>query len=255
MAPPASAGGASGSSTTAILVVRLQKYLADAGVASRRAGEGLILEGRVSVNGHVIRVLGSKVDPVHDRVLLDGKPVRERKKIYLALHKPAGCVCSHQDELGRPTIYELVPKEWQIVNTVGRLDFNSEGLIFLTNDGQFALHLTHPRFGIRKKYVVTTEGPVTPEMLALFTRGVFTGGEKLKAEKARLMGTSRSKSIVELELSEGKNREVRRMFESQNVVVRRLQRVQIGKIKLGELKPGKWRALTAAEIKTLLAET
>ena len=236
-------------------MVRLQKFLADAGVASRRAGEGLILEGRVSVNGHVIRLLGSKVDPLHDHVLLDGKPVKERKKLYLALHKPIGCVCSHNDELGRPTIYEFLPKEWQIVNSVGRLDFNTEGLIFLTNDGQFALRLTHPRYGIRKKYVVTTEGPVTPEMLALFTRGVFTGGEKLKAEKAHLMGSSRSKSIVELELSEGKNREVRRLFESQNVVVRRLQRVQIGKIKLGELKPGKWRALTAAEIKTLLAES
>lgn len=236
-------------------MVRLQKFLADAGVASRRAAEALILEGRVAVNGHVVRLLGSKVDPVHDQVTADGKPVKERKKIYLALHKPVGCVCSHQDELGRPTIYEFIPKEWQMVNSVGRLDFNTEGLIFLTNDGQFALRLTHPRYGVRKKYVVTTEGPVPPEALAQFTRGVFSGGEKLKADKARFMGTSRSKSVVELELSEGKNREVRRLFESQNLLVRRLQRLQIGKIKLGELKPGKWRALTAAEIKTLLAET
>jgi 23S rRNA pseudouridine2605 synthase len=236
-------------------VVRLQKFLADAGVASRRAGEQLILEGRVSVNGHVVRLLGSKVDADHDRVLVDGKPVRERRKVYIALHKPPGCVCSHNDELGRPTVYDLLPKEWQVVNSVGRLDFNTEGLIFLTNDGQFALRLTHPRYGIRKKYVVTVEGPVTHETLSLFTRGVFTGGEKLRAEKARLMGSSRSKSIVELELSEGKNREVRRLFESQNIVVRRLQRVQIGKIKLGELRSGKWRALTAVEIKTLLSES
>jgi 23S rRNA pseudouridine2605 synthase len=238
-----------------IAVVRLQKFLADAGVASRRAGEQYILAGRVAVNGHVVSLLGSKVEPLHDRVTVDGKPVTERRKLYLALHKPAGCVCSHADELGRPTIYELLPKEWQIVNSVGRLDFNTEGLIFLTNDGQFALRLTHPRYGVRKKYVVTVEGPVTHETLALFTRGVFAGGEKLKAEKARLMGSSRAKSVVELELSEGKNREVRRLFESQNLTVRRLQRLQIGKIKLGELKPGKWRALTAAEIKTLLAES
>jgi 23S rRNA pseudouridine2605 synthase len=236
-------------------VVRLQKFLADAGVASRRAGEQYILEGRVSVNGHVVRLLGSKVDPGHDQVTVDGKPVRERRKIYAALHKPIGCVCSHKDELGRPTIYELLPKEWQVVNSVGRLDFNTEGLIFLTNDGQFALRLTHPRYGITKKYVVTVEGPVTPETMSVFTRGVFQGGDKLKADKARLMGSSRSKSIVELELSEGKNREVRRLFESQNLMVRRLQRVQIGKIKLGELKPGKWRALTATEIKTLLSES
>jgi 23S rRNA pseudouridine2605 synthase len=188
-------------------------------------------------------------------VTVDGKPVRERRKIYAALHKPIGCVCSHKDELGRPTIYELLPKEWQVVNSVGRLDFNTEGLIFLTNDGQFALRLTHPRYGITKKYVVTVEGPVTPETMSVFTRGVFQGGDKLKADKARLMGSSRSKSIVELELSEGKNREVRRLFESQNLMVRRLQRVQIGKIKLGELKPGKWRALTATEIKTLLSES
>lgn len=236
-------------------MVRLQKYLAEAGVASRRASEQIILEGRVTVNGHQVQLLGSKVDPVHDRVTVDGKPVKEQRKIYLALHKTTGCVCSHQDELGRPTVYDLLPKEWRRVNTVGRLDFNTEGLIFLTNDGQFALHLTHPRYGIRKKYVVTVEGPVKHETLTLFTKGVFQGGEKLRAEKARLMGSSRSKSIVELELSEGKNREVRRLFESQNLVVRRLQRMQIGKIKLGELKPGKWRTLTAAEIKTLLAES
>ena len=241
--------------TPGIPVVRLQKYLADAGVTSRRAGEQYILDGRVAVNGHVVRLLGSKVDAARDRVTVDGKPVRERRKIYVALHKPVGCVCSHNDELGRPAVYDLLPKEWVRVNTVGRLDFNTEGLIFLTNDGQFALRLTHPRYGIRKKYVVTVEGPLTQETLALFTRGVFHGGEKLKAEKARLLGSSRSKSIVELELSEGKNREVRRLFESQNLMVRRLERVQIGKIKLGELKPGKWRALTATEIKTLLAES
>src|SRR6201986_2771289 len=125
------------------LSVRLQKYLADAGVASRRAAEQMILDGRVSVNGQVVRLLGTKVDSEHDRVVFDGLPVRAKKKVYLALNKPVKCVCSHKDELGRPTIYELLPKEWQMVSSVGRLDFNSEGLIFLTNDGEFALRLTH----------------------------------------------------------------------------------------------------------------
>jgi pseudouridine synthase len=236
-------------------MVRLQKFLADAGIASRRAAEQIILDGKVRVNGKFIRLLGTKIDPDRDEVILDGKIIRARKKLYIALNKPPGCVCSHNDELGRPTIYDLLPKEWQIVHSVGRLDFNSEGLIFLTNDGQFALRLTHPRYGVRKKYVVTVEGKVEPAMLAEFTRGIFHGGEKLKAEKTRLLGSSNSKSVVELELSEGKNREVRRMFESQNVSVRKLQRVQIGKIKLGELKLGKWRTLTAAEIKTLLLES
>jgi pseudouridine synthase len=236
-------------------MVRLQKFLADAGVASRRAGEKLILEGKVRVNGQFVRLLGTKVDPDRDEVILDGKIIRVRKKFYIALNKPPGCVCSHNDELGRPTIYQLLPKEWQIVNSVGRLDFNSEGLIFLTNDGQFALRLTHPRYGVRKKYIATVEGKVEPAMLAEFMRGIFHGGEKLKAEKARLMGSSNAKSVVELELAEGKNREVRRLFESQNLMVKRLQRVQIGRIKLGELKSGKWRTLTETEIKTLLLES
>jgi 23S rRNA pseudouridine2605 synthase len=236
------------------LPVRLQKFLADAGVASRRAAEKIILDGKVRVNGQQVRLLGTRVDPDRDEIILDGKIIRARRKLYLALHKPPGCVCSHQDELGRPTIYDLLPKEWQIVHSVGRLDFNTEGLIFLTNDGQFALHLTHPRYGVRKKYIATVEGRVEPAMLAQFMRGIFHGGEKLKAEKARLMGGSRAKSVVELELTEGKNREVRRLFESQNLVVQRLQRVQIGKIKLGELKLGRWRTLTETEIRTLLSE-
>jgi pseudouridine synthase len=237
------------------LAVRLQKFLADAGVASRRAAEKIILEGRVSVNGGPVRLLGTKVDPAHDDVSVDGKILRAKRKLYIALHKPVKCVCSHKDELGRPTIYSLLPKEWEMVNSVGRLDFRSEGLIFLTNDGQFALHLTHPRYGVRKKYIATVEGKVEPAMLAEFTRGIFHGGEKLKAEKARLISASRARSVVELELAEGKNREVRRLFESQNFAVTRLQRVQIGKIKLGELKPGRWRTLTETEIKTLLLES
>jgi 23S rRNA pseudouridine2605 synthase len=226
----------------------LQKYVADAGEASRRAAEQMILEGRVAVNGQAVRLLGTKVDPAHDQVSVDGRQIRERRKLYIALHKPAGCVCSRKDELGRRTVYEFLPAEWRIASTVGRLDFNSEGLIFLTNDGQFALRLTHPRYGVQKKYVATVDGAVEQDMLDRFVRGIFHAGEKLKADSARRI----SKSVVELELSEGKNREVRRLFESQGLTVRRLQRTQIGKIKLGELKPGRWRALTDIEIKTLL---
>lgn len=235
-------------------MVRLQKFLADAGVASRRAGEQFILDGRVSVNGKIVRLLGTKIDPLHDEVSVDGKVVRARRKLYIALHKPPGCVCSHKDELNRPTIYQLLPKEWQMVSSVGRLDFNSEGLIFLTNDGQFALHLTHPRYGVRKKYITTVEGKVEREVLEKFMCGIFHGGEKLKAQRATLISATKSQSVVELELSEGKNREVRRLFESQNFVVKRLQRVQIGKIKLGELKLGRWRTLTETEIRTLLSK-
>ena len=234
------------------MTVRLQKFLADAGVASRRAGEQIITAGRVGVNGGIVRQLGSKIDPARDRVTVDGRLIRARRRLYMALHKPRGCVCSRQDEFDRPTVYQLLPGEWDNLYSVGRLDYDTEGLIFLTNDGEFALRLTHPRYEVRKKYLVTVEGRVAVEPLLRFTRGVFDHGERLKAERARLISSSRLRSAVELELAEGKNREVRRMFESQGMTVKRLQRTQIGKIKLGELKPGKWRTLTEPEIKSLL---
>lgn len=212
----------------------------------------MITAGRVAVNGEVVTLLGTRVDPGRDSVAVDGKTVRARRKLYIALNKPPGLVCSRQDEHQRPTIYELLPKEWGHLHYVGRLDFNSEGLLFLTNDGEFSLRLTHPRYGVRKKYLATVEGRVEPEMLARFMRGVAYEGERFKAERARLVSGSNSQSVVELELAEGKYREVRRLFESQGKRVTRLQRVQIGKIKLGELRAGKWRTLTEPEIKSLL---
>jgi pseudouridine synthase len=234
------------------MVVRLQKFLAEAGVASRRAAEQIILSGRVGVDGRTVKELGTKVDPLHQEVTLDGKPLKARRKIYVALHKPRGLVCSRQDELGRPRIYELLPKEWGHLHSVGRLDFNSEGLILLTNDGEFSLRVTHPRYGVTKKYVATVEGRVEPEMLRRFTHGVWYQGEKFQAQKARLISGTSGQSVVELELAEGKYREVRRLFESQGRTVTRLQRIQVGRIKLGELPPGRWRTLTDSEIKSLL---
>ncbi|HEY9509686.1 MAG TPA: pseudouridine synthase, partial [Verrucomicrobiae bacterium] len=220
--------------------------------ASRRASEQLITAGRVEVNGELIRQLGSKVDPDRDHVRVNGQPVRVKRKLYVALNKPRGCVCSRKDELNRLTIYELLPKEWTNVYSVGRLDYNTEGLIFLTNDGDFALHLTHPRYEVRKKYLATIEGPVEFVTLEKIMNGIYHDGEKLKAERARIVSTNRSRSVVEMDLKEGKNREVRRLFESQGITVKNLQRLQIGKIKLGELKSGKWRTLTEPEIKSLL---
>lgn len=232
--------------------VRLQKFLADAGVASRRAGEQIILEGRVAVNGTVVRELGTKVDPDHDHVKLDGKPLRAKRKIYLAMNKPRGLVCTKNDEHGRPTIYELLPAEWGHLHSVGRLDFNSEGLILLTNDGSFSLHLTHPKYGVRKKYVATVSGSVDEAMLDRFKAGVYHDGDKLRIDRGKILGASSTQSVVELELTEGKNREVRRLFESQGLSVKKLVRVQIGSVKLGQLKTNKWRTLTEPEIKSLL---
>jgi len=233
-------------------MVRLQKFLADAGVASRRVGEQMIVAGRIQVNGRTVEALGAKVEPGHDRVSVDGQPVRARRKLYLALNKPPGLVCSRQDEFNRPRIYDLLPKEWAHLHSVGRLDYNSEGLLFLTNDGEFSLRLTHPRYGVHKKYLATVEGRVDNELLRRFTQGVLYQGERFKALRARLVSASQAQSVVELDLAEGKYREVRRLFESQGRTVQRLQRIQIGKIKLGELRPGKWRTLTETEIKSLM---
>src|SRR5258708_9570073 len=185
--------------------MRLQKFLSEAGVASRRAGEGLIREGRVSVNGDKIAILGTQVDPARDRIAVDGRLVRARRKLYVALHKPRGLVCSRDDELGRATIYELLPKEWGHLHTIGRLDYDTEGLLFLTNDGEMSLRLTHPRYGVRKKYLAMVEGRIEPEMLSRFTQGSWHQGDKLKAEKARLISSGKQQSVVELDMTEGKN--------------------------------------------------
>lgn len=232
--------------------VRLQKFLADAGIASRRASEQIILEGRVSVNGQTVRELGSKVDPLHDRVSLDGRAVKVKRKLYLAVNKPPGYICSRDDPENRKTVHALLPKEWTNLYSVGRLDFKSEGLIFYTNDGEFSLRLTHPRYGVRKKYLVTVKGEVTLEQIRSLQKGIFHEGEVLKAEAGRILKSNQSHSIVELTLTEGKNREVRRMFESLGFEVERLQRVQIGPVKLGQLPKGKWRTLTEPEIKSLM---
>ena len=233
-------------------MVRLQKFLAEAGVASRRASEPIITSGRVTVNGAVASELGVKVDPAHDRVAVDGRLVKAKRKLYIALHKPPGYVCTRGDGQARDKIGDLLPKEWTELFSVGRLDCQSEGLIFLTNDGDFCLKLTHPRYRIVRKYVARVEGRVTPEMLRQCTTGIHSEGETLKAVRARLISANNSTSVVELALTEGKNREVRRMMTSLRLTVLRLQRVQIGPIKLGELRPGRWRALTEPEIKSLV---
>jgi len=150
-------------------------------------------------------------------------------------------------------VIDLLPGEWQHLQTVGRLDRDTEGLLFLTNDGQFALRLTHPRYRVRKTYLVSVEGRVESEKLELFTRGVREQGEKLKAERARLVSANNTRSMIELELMEGKNREVRRLCAALDLKVLRLQRTRIGPIRLGELPLGKWRTLTGAEINSLLS--
>ena len=239
-------------SPLAATMVRLQKFLADAGVASRRAAEAIIAESRVAVNGRIVTELGTKVNETTDKVTVDGEPVRVRRKIYVALNKPPGFICTRQDELGRRTVFELLPPDWTNLFPVGRLDRDSEGLLFLTNDGDFSLRLTHPRFGVTKKYWAVVAGRLQQRDVSRFTDGVEHEGETLKAERARVVSSNNSHSVVELELAQGKNREVRRLFEVLGHEVEQLRRMQIGPIKLGELPLGKWRALGESEIKSLL---
>lgn len=234
------------------MLVRLQKFLANAGVASRRAAEELIVAGRVSVNGAQASVLGTKIDPQRDEVAVDGVVVKPKKKLYIALHKPPGYICTRRDPEKRRTIYDLIPDEWENLYNVGRLDRASEGLILLTNDGDFCLRVSHPRYGVTKTYIVRVSGRVEKDILEKLCKGVYDRGERLKALNARLVSANNTSSIVEVELNEGKNREIRRLFQILGFKVIRLIRIKIGKIKLGELPPGKWRALTEAEIKTLL---
>lgn len=215
----------------------------------------MILEGLVTVNGQVVTELGTKVDERTARVTVDGEPVRVRRKIYVAINKPRGFICSKHDPENRNVVGDLLPVEWaRTLHPVGRLDWDSEGLLFLTNDGELTLRLTHPRYGIHKHYQATIAGKLEPEDLRPFTAGIRHEGEMLKAERVRLISSNNSHSVVELELGEGKNREVRRLFEAIGFEVERLQRTQIGKIRLGELPVGKYRVLTDVEVKSLLQD-
>lgn len=236
-------------------MVRLQKFLAECGVASRRAAEKLIQEGRVKVNGQIVQELGKKIQPDLDEVVVDGAKVKVKRKVYLALHKPRRYLSARKDPSPRRTVMALIPAEWDSVYPVGRLDFESEGLLFMTNDGDFALKLTHPRYGVKKVYEVLVEGPITMATVRNIARGVESEGEFLKPLSTRLLESNEQFSVVRVELAEGKNREVRRLFAGFELEVLRLIRIQIGPIKLGELPLGKWRTLTDPEIKSLLART
>lgn len=231
-------------------MVRLQKFLAQAGIASRRASETIIREGRVEVNGREVTKQGVQVDPVADVISVDGQMIQPLRHHYVAVHKPRGVLCTRKDERKRTILGDLLPPDWDL-KPVGRLDRDSEGLIFATNDGEFALRVTHPRYEVTKVYEVEVEGKVSHQVLRLFTKGVKHHEMMLRAKKASLVSSNRSRSVVKMELTEGKNREIRRMFATQNMKVIRLVRAQIGNVKLGELPAGKWRTLTKTEIESL----
>lgn len=235
--------------------VRLQKVLANAGVASRRVAEQLIVEGRVRVNGTVVTELGSRIDPENDLVDVDGTAVQlDQSKRYVMLNKPTGVVSSMKDDRGRPDLRRFT-KDWdERLYNVGRLDAETSGLLVLTNDGELAHVLAHPSFGVTKVYIAKVEGRVTPQTIQKLTRGIELEDGPIATDKARLLSSSAEGggSLVELTLHSGRNRIVRRMMAAVGHPVVELVRRQFGPLHLGTLPAGRTRELTKVERGALL---
>ncbi|MGC8799326.1 MAG: pseudouridine synthase, partial [Chloroflexus sp.] len=232
---------------------RLQKVLASAGIASRRDCEELIAAGRVTVNGRVVTVPGTRVDLEHDEILVDGQPLRiPAKRTYIMLHKPAGVVSTAEDTHGRPTVVELVDVPARVF-PVGRLDLDSEGLILLTDDGELAYALTHPSFEVEKEYRVLLDRALTPDALRSWRNGVLLEGEMTAPAWVELLETTPEGVWVRIVLREGRKRQIRVVAKLLGYEVRRLIRVREGPLQLGDLPPRAWRHLTDEEVAALRA--
>ncbi|MGO1234788.1 MAG: pseudouridine synthase [Microbacterium gubbeenense] len=233
--------------------VRLQKALANAGVASRRASEILIAAGRVRVNGSVVSTLGSRIDPDNDLVDVDGQVVQlDTAKRYVMLNKPRGVVSTMSDENGRPDLTEFTSDWDERIYNVGRLDTDTTGLLVLTNDGELANVLSHPKFGVTKVYIAKVRGQVTGQVVAKLTRGIELDDGPIAADKARVLDSSGGSSLVELTLHSGRNRIVRRMMAGVGHPVIELVRRQFGPLHLGTLATGRTRELDKVERGALL---
>ncbi len=229
--------------------MRLQVYLAHSGVASRRASEEIIAAGRVTVNGQVVTTTGEKVKAT-DVICVDGSLVSlEETKRYVLLNKPTGYVCTQSDEKGRQTATELLkPHFTERLYNVGRLDMFSQGLVIYTNDGEFARHVSHPSSQIEKEYIVETSTPMPRDLAQKFMKGIRIEGVFYKAKVAEELNPRRMRVV----LIEGKNREIRRVFTEFEMGIKSLKRVRIGTIQIGDMKPGEFRELTAAEVQSLV---
>jgi len=233
-------------------MIRLQKYLAECGVASRRSAEKLIQEGAVSVNGLVVTELGTKVDEQNDRVQVNGRPVRpEAEKHYIAYHKPMGEVTTVSDPEGRATVMDKFRDYPVRLFPIGRLDYDSEGLLLLTNDGDLMNRLLHPSQEVNKVYLVRASNQVTEEEIARLRRGVLIEGKMTSPAQVRFVRQEAFASVLLITIHEGRNRQVRKMIEAIGHQVVSLKRVEFGPISLGDLPRGKWRRLTAGEIQKL----
>lgn len=229
--------------------IRLQKYMALCGVASRRASEELIKNGQVQVNGRVVLEMGTVIDPDKDRVSVDGKTVKpEKKKVYIMLNKPVGIVTSLKDEKGRTVVTDLIEGVDERIYPVGRLDSDTCGLLLLTNDGELAFKLTHPSKRIFKKYIAIVEGLPNKSELERLRNGIKIDGRVTSKAKVKVLKNFGEDSILEIEIFEGRNRQVKKMCEAVNHPVKKLKRVAFGELQLGGLESGNWRFLNEEEL-------
>lgn len=231
--------------------IRLQKYMADCGIASRRKSEELIASGKVKVNGQVAKI-GDKVDPKNDKVSVEGQKIHAETGFrYVMLNKPRGFITTMSDERGRKCVAELVSDVGVRVFPVGRLDKDSEGLLLLTNDGEFANNLTHPSKHVPKTYRVTVRPAINEEILNHLMTGIMIDGKTTLPAQVKVLSQEPDRVVLEIVICEGRNRQIRKMCEAEGLEVARLKRTAIGSVKLGMLKQGTWRDLTPQELKSL----
>ncbi len=231
---------------------RLQKILAEAGLFSRRKAEDAIAQGRVKVNGIAVTELGFKADPYHDSITCDGKPVRLQPKTYLVMNKPAGVICTVKDDQGRTTVTDIIRNVDERLFPVGRLDFNTTGVLLLTNDGDFAQKISHPSSGVVKTYSARVRGVVTPKEVGRMLGGITVEGEKYRFHDVHVERATGKNSTLLIGLTEGKNRHIKVLCQALGHPVSKLARIAYGPIKLGTLQPGDYRHLSQKEISSLL---
>lgn len=232
---------------------RLQKILARAGIASRRKAEELITQGYVAVDGRVVTELGTRVDTDRSTITFKGKPISFHENVYILLNKPKGYLCTMSDPQKRPIVTDLLPQVKMRVFPVGRLDYDSEGALILTNDGKFGHYLQHPRFEVNKTYKVTVTGHPSSRELQNLARGIILEGQKTWPAKIRILNTKLTSSTIEIVIHEGKKRQVRKMFAAIGYPVTRLIRTAYGGLKLGLLPSGKFKFLTKKDLEKLFS--
>ncbi len=232
--------------------MRIQKLLSESGVASRRAIEEMIVEGRITVNGELVLKIPCFVDPDVDEIRVDERNVRKRaaKKVYYLLNKPKGVVCTQRDIKNRTLATDLVPSDERLY-CVGRLDVESSGLILLTNDGELTQYLTHPRYGVEKTYLVEMDGQITGEEMEILKRGFWMDGRRVQGAAVKMIDRSTTRCTIEIRVKEGPNREVRRILAKFGHKVRRLQRTAIGPVMGRGVKVGRFRELSPDEVQLL----